>query len=132
MILFRRIVLAIAAIFFAVQHFLIRSLRRRSFAKVDAIMSSIPHRMGIPHRSDPTGGWNRPGPEQAISDTRSLDWRINDPPHSILYLPTLILAHGSTAINEGLNYVADTLLYAVAALVLASAVPRDPDRVEKT
>jgi hypothetical protein len=49
-----------------------------------------------------------------------------------LYLLILILAHGSTAINEGLNYVADTLLYAGAALVLASALPRDPDRVEKT
>jgi uncharacterized membrane protein len=49
-----------------------------------------------------------------------------------LYLPILIVAHGSTAINEGLNYVADTLLYAGTALVLASALPHDPDRVEKT
>ena len=47
-----------------------------------------------------------------------------------LYLPILVLAHGGPAINEGLNYVADTLLYAGAALALASALPRDPDRVE--
>jgi hypothetical protein len=33
---------------------------------------------------------------------------------------------------EAINYVFDTLLYAGAALVLASALPRDPDRVEKT
>jgi hypothetical protein len=46
-----------------------------------------------------------------------------------LYLVILILAHGAPAINEGLNYVADTLLYAGAALVLASALPHDPDRV---
>jgi len=51
-----------------------------------------------------------------------------------LYLLILILAHGGSApqINEELNYVADTLLSAGAALVLASALPRDPDRVEKT
>jgi hypothetical protein len=32
-------------------------------------------------------------------------------------------------INAALNYVADTLLFAGAALGLASAVPHDPDRV---
>jgi hypothetical protein len=40
---------------------------------------------------------------------------------------------GSTPeITEALNYVADKLLLAGTALVLASALPRDPDRVEKT
>lgn len=50
-----------------------------------------------------------------------------------LYLPILILAYsGSTAqFNEELNYVADTLLYAGAALVLASALPRGAGRVEE-
>lgn len=50
-----------------------------------------------------------------------------------LYLPTLVLAHGGSVpeINEALNYLADTWLFAGAALVLASALPRDPDRVEK-
>ena len=49
-----------------------------------------------------------------------------------LYLPILILAWGGStaAFNEELNYVADTLLYAGSALALASALPRDPDRVE--
>ena len=44
----------------------------------------------------------------------------------ILYLPILILAHGGTTadINEALNHVGDTLLYAGAALALASALPR--------
>src|SRR5579872_6650108 len=49
-----------------------------------------------------------------------------------LYLLILIRAHGAPEINEGLNYVADTLLYAGAALVLASALPREPDRAGKT
>jgi hypothetical protein len=35
-------------------------------------------------------------------------------------------------INEALNYVADTLLSIGAALVLASAVPRDLDRCRKS
>jgi uncharacterized membrane protein len=51
-----------------------------------------------------------------------------------LYLPMLILTHGGSMleINLGLDNVFDTLLFAGAALVLASAVPRDPDSVKKT
>src|SRR5258708_456450 len=56
---------------------------RRSFGIDDAIMGSIPQRMGIPCRSGPAGRWNRFGPDQKISDSRRLDWRINDGPHSI-------------------------------------------------
>jgi uncharacterized membrane protein len=51
---------------------------------------------------------------------------------AFLYLPILILARGESEVIVGLNYVADTLLYAGAALLLASALPRDPDRSEKT
>jgi hypothetical protein len=51
-----------------------------------------------------------------------------------LHVDSWILAHGGTTpqIMEAINYVFDTLLYAGTALVLASALPRDPDRVEKT
>jgi hypothetical protein len=51
-----------------------------------------------------------------------------------LYLLILILAHGGATadINEALNYVADTLLFVGAALVLASALARDPDQVSET
>ncbi len=48
------------------------------------------------------------------------------------YLVILLLARGAPAISEALNYVADTWLYAGAALALASALPRDPDRMAKT
>ena len=50
-----------------------------------------------------------------------------------LYLPIWILARGRTTpeIMEAINYAFDTLIYAGAALVLASALPRDPERVEK-
>jgi hypothetical protein len=50
------------------------------------------------------------------------------------YLLILILAIGGSApaFNDALNYVADTWLFAGAALVLASALPRDPERMEKT
>jgi len=43
-----------------------------------------------------------------------------------LYRLILIRAHGAPEINEALNYVADTLLYAGAAVALASASPPDP------
>jgi uncharacterized membrane protein len=50
-----------------------------------------------------------------------------------LYLPIWILARGGTTpeVMEAINYVFDTLLYAGAALVLASALPRDPDGLQK-
>jgi hypothetical protein len=44
------------------------------------------------------------------------------------YLFVLLFAHGAGEINEALNYVADTLLYAGAALAVASALPRDPEK----
>ncbi len=51
----------------------------------------------------------------------------------LLHLPILILARdGSVAeINEALNYLADTWLFAGAALALASALPRDLARAEQ-
>lgn len=44
-----------------------------------------------------------------------------------LYLPILGAAHAGSvdAINDALNYVADTLLYGGSALALAAALPRD-------
>jgi hypothetical protein len=47
-----------------------------------------------------------------------------------LYLPIWILTRGGTTpeIMEAINYVFDTLIYAGAALALASALPRDPER----
>jgi uncharacterized membrane protein len=51
-----------------------------------------------------------------------------------LYLPIWVLAHGGTTpeIMEAINYVFDTLLYAGTALVLASALQHDSDHVAKT
>jgi len=50
-----------------------------------------------------------------------------------LYVPIWVLARGGTTseIMEAINSLFDTLLYAGTALALASALPRDPDRVEK-
>ena len=90
MILLGRIVIAIAAIFFAVEFFL--------------------------------------HPEFAPA------WPTNDRPHSIPISAYLDPRRGGTtpAIMQAINYVFDTWLYAGTALVLASALPRDPDHVEKT
>ena len=104
----------------------------RSFGKDNAIMGSIPERMGIPGRSDPTGRGNWIGPEQKIPDSRSIDWRVNDLPHPIPVFGHFVPRSRRAGDQRRLNYFADTLLYAGAALVLASALPRDPERVEKT
>ncbi len=52
----------------------------------------------------------------------------------LLYVPIWIVGRGGTTpeIMEAINYVFDTLLYAGTALVLASALPGDPDGVERS
>jgi uncharacterized membrane protein YphA (DoxX/SURF4 family) len=42
-----------------------------------------------------------------------------------LYLPILLTASGTSQIVEGLNYVADTLLFAGTILLLAAAMPKE-------
>lgn len=48
----------------------------------------------------------------------------------VLYFPLLFMASGTSQIAEGFNYVADTLLFAGVALLLASAMP--PNSFPKT
>jgi uncharacterized membrane protein len=133
MILFGRIVAAIAAIFFAVQHFL-----HPEFAPGVPLELRTP--LWVPFPS--VWGYLAGAILLAAGIGLALNKKSRIAAASIgalmtvltlfLYLLILILAHGSTEINEALNYVADTLLFAGAALALASALPRDPDRMEKT
>jgi len=128
-ILFGRIVIAIAAIFFAVQHFL-----HPQFAPGVPLEKITPSWVPAPSVWGYLAG--------AILLAAGIGLALNK--HSriaaasigalmtaltlFLYLVILILAHGGSVpqINEELNYVADTLLFAGAALALASALPRDP------
>ena len=134
MILFGRIVIAMAAIFYGVQHFL-----HPQFAP------GVPLELMTPSWVPFPGVWAYL--TGAILLAAGIGLMLNKTSRIaaasigalmtaltlLLYLPILILAHGSSAgINEGLNYVADTLLYAGAALALASALPHDPERMEKT
>ena len=85
--------------------------------------------MGIPRRSDPAGaGIGLALNKKARIAAASIGALMTLLTLS-LYMFMLILAHGAPAINEGLNYVADTMLYAGAALVLASALPPVPNRL---
>jgi uncharacterized membrane protein len=135
MILFGRTVVAIAAIFYAIQHLL-----HPEFAPGVPLEKMMPSWVPFPSVWGYLAG--------AILLAAGIGLALNKKPRiaaasigalmTVLtlfpYLLILILAHsGSTPeINEALNYVADTLLFAGAALVLASALPRDPDRLEKT
>jgi uncharacterized membrane protein len=135
MILFGRIVVAIAAISFAVQHFL-----HPEFAPGVPLEKMTPSWVPFPS----VWGYLAGAILLAAGIGLALNKHTRIAAASIgalmtaltlfLYLLILILAHGGSApqINEELNYVADTLLFAGAALVLASALPRDPDRSEKT
>jgi uncharacterized membrane protein len=135
MILFGRIVLAIAAIFYAIQHFL-----HPEFAPGVPLEKITPSWVPFPIVWAYVAG--------AILLAAGIGLALNKQSQIaaasigalmtvltlLLYLPILILALGGSTpeINEGLNYVADTLLFAGATLVLASALRRDPDGVEKT
>lgn len=132
MILFGRIVMAIAAIFYAVEHFL-----HPEFAPGVPLELMTPSWVPFPSLWAYLTG--------AILLAAGIGLALNKQSRIaaasigawmtaltlFLYLVILILAHGAPEINEALNYVADTLLYAGAALVLASALSRDPDRVKK-
>ena len=133
MILFGRIAIAIAAIFFGVQHFL-----HPEFAP------GIPLPMTTPSWVPFPGLWAYLA--GAILLAAGIALALNKKPRIaatsigalmtaltvFLYLPVLLLARGESEVIVGLNYVADTSLFAGAALLLASALPRNPTRVEKT
>jgi uncharacterized membrane protein len=135
MILFARIVVAIAAIFFAAEHFL-----HPEFAPGIPLEKLTPSWVPFPSVWGYFTG--------AILLIAGTGLALNNRPRMaaaaigawitvltlFLYLPIWILAHsGSTLdINEGLNYVADTWLFAGAALALASALPSDREGAGNT
>ena len=126
LILFGRIVIAIAAIFFAAEHFL-----HPEFAPGVPLEKMTPSWVPFPS----VWGYLAGAILLAAGIGLALNKKSRIAAASIgalmtlltlfLYLIILILAHGGSEINEALNYVADTLLFAGAALVLASALPRD-------
>ena len=130
MILFARIVVAMAAIFYGVQHFL-----HPDFAPGVPLELKMPPWVPLPSVWAYLAG--------AILLAAGIALALNKKPRiaaasigaltTLLtlfpYLAMLVRAHGAPEFNEAINYVADTLLYAGAALALASALPRDPDRV---
>ena len=131
MILFGRIVIAIAVIFYSIQHFL-----HPDFAPGVPLELKMPTWVPLP------SVWAYPA--GAVLLAAGIALALNIKPRIAAasigalmtvvtlfpYLAMLVRAHGAPEFNEAINYVADTLLYAGAALVLASALPPHPDRVE--
>jgi len=126
MILFGRIVVAIAALFFAIQHFL-----HPEFAPGVPLQKLTPAWVPLgPFWSCLTG---------AILLIAGAAMLINKKTRLaaasigllmailtlLLYVPILVMASQPPQINEGINYVADTLLFAGAALLVAGALPED-------
>ncbi len=131
MTLFGRIVVGIAVIFFAVEHFL-----HPEFAPGVPLPKVTPLWVPLPSLWGYLAGiillvaglglvLNKKSRIAAASIGALMTFLT-----VFLYLTILILAHGGSTpqINEASNYVADTLLYAGAALALASALPKEPDR----
>ena len=126
MVLFARIVLAFAAIFYGVQHFL-----HPEFAPGVPLELMTPSWVPFPA----VWGYLTGTILSAAGIGLALNKQSRMAAASIgawmtvltvfLYLIILILARGAPSINEALNYVADTLLFAGSALALASALPRE-------
>ena len=128
LILFSRFVLAVAAAFYAVQHFLHPGL-----------VLGVPLEMKLPTWVPLANACSYvTGAILLVSGIcLALNLKSRIAAASIgalmtalvlfLYLPMMVVAyHGAAGdFNEALNYVADTLLYAGAALGLASALPTD-------
>jgi uncharacterized membrane protein len=132
LILFARLVLAIAAVFYGVQHFL-----HPGFVPGVPLDKVMPPWVPLPVLLAYIVGaillvagvclavnWKSRIAAAAIGTLMTL---LTLCP----YLVELILARGAPAINEGLNYVADTLLYAGSALALALALPRNSKSAQK-
>jgi len=126
MILFGRMVIAIAAIFYAVQHFLHpQSVPDIPLEKMTPSWVPFPSVWGyLAGAVLLAGGIGLALNKKSRLAAASIG-ALMTAATLFLYLPILILALGgpAPAINEALNYFADTLLYAGAALVLASALP---------
>jgi uncharacterized membrane protein len=134
MILFARTVIAIAAVFYGIQHFL------RPAGVPDLPLGKMtPSWVPFPSVWGYLGGavlvaagiglvLNKTARIAAASIGALMTAAV-----LFLYLPILVQAcvESTPAINEALNYFADTLLYAGSALALAAALPGGPDRVEK-
>ncbi len=131
-VLFARIVIAMASIFYGIQHFL-----HPDFAPGIPLELKMPSWVPLPSlwaylagtvllAAGITLALNKK-PRMAAAAIGALMIVLTVFP----YMAMLVRAHGAPEFNEAINYVADTLLYAGAALALASALPRDPDRVEK-
>jgi uncharacterized membrane protein len=133
LILFGRIVMAIAAIVFAADHFL-----HPAFAPGVPLEKMTPSWVPFPSVWGYFAG--------AILLVAGIGLALNKQARIaaasigalmtfctvFLYLVILILDYGRSTpeITEAINYVADTMLFAGAALALAAALPRDHDRVE--
>ena len=124
MLLFARLVLAVAAIFYGIQHFL-----HPKFAPGVPLELKMPSWVPLPSLWAYLAGaillaagialaLNRK-PRMAAASIGALMTVLTVVP----YLAILFLARGAPEFNEAINYVADTLLYAGAALALASALP---------
>jgi uncharacterized membrane protein len=133
MVSFGRFVLAIAAIFFGIEHFL-----HPEFAPGVPLEKVMPSWVPFPT----VWGYLAGAILLAAGIALALNKQSRRAAASIgalmivltvfPYLFILVFARGGAEINEALNYVADTWLYAGAALLLASALPRDPDRRQRT
>jgi uncharacterized membrane protein len=133
MILFARFVIAVAAIFYGIQHFL-----HPDFAPGVPLELKMPPWVPLPSLWAYLAG--------AILLAAGIALALNKKPRiaaasigalmTVLtlcpYMVLLVRAPGAPEYSEAINYAADTLLYAGAALALASALPRDPDRVDNT
>jgi uncharacterized membrane protein len=131
MILFARMVLAIAAIFYGLQHFLHPKsapgvpleLMTPSWVPFPSVWAYLAGSILL------ASGISLAVNKKARLAAASIG-ALMTVLTIFLYGLKLIFAYSAAETNEALNYLADTLLYAGSALAVASALPRDPVRTQ--
>jgi len=126
MILFARMVIPIAAIFYGIEHFLHPTIAPgvplELMTPAWLLFPSVwAYLAGASLLAAGIGSALNKKSRPAAASIGALMTALT----LFLYVPILIRAHGGSEFNEALNYVADTLLYAGAALAVASALPHD-------
>ena len=132
-VLFSRIVIAVSAVIYSIHHFL-----HPEFTPGVPLQKLMPSWIPIPTVMGYFTGavlliagialFLNKNPRIAAASIGAWMTALTVFPYLVILF--LALDGSATDINEGINYVADTLLYAGSALAVASALPHDPERMK--
>jgi uncharacterized membrane protein len=120
-----RIVFAMVAIFYAVEHFLHPEfLPGVPLEKLTPLWVPLPHLWGYCVGAALLAGGSLLLANRWARNAAAWLGIVLAATVALIYVPMLIPAHGTAEVVEAIDYIADTLLYAGTALIVAEALSR--------